>query len=500
MPDSVFQRGGYRLRRRIAGAILILGAVIALAILRPVEAAELPGSAPQLNAAALVVAQAAPGAQLEPESPRSLSRDTRVITYPEAVRIALERNSELRQVQTGERIDEVAVSEARAQFLPDFRVNTQNAKVYGRSFDEADGRVVNQTSRTFNVGVSSGVTLFDGFGNTASLKRARETHEASQLDVRRSRETVVFTVASNYLALIQNQEQLRVQRENLAAEQQLLEQITSYVNAGARTVADLYQQQANVASARFAVVEGERATELSKVELMQTLLLDPHGTYEFEQPAPETLSSSGEPGDIQNLLKRAYDQRSDLDAEEARVRAAEQSIRVARSNRWPLVSLNAGYDTGYTSASDFSFSDQLDQRRGGSVGIGVSLPIFDRSVTASATRRAELATESARISLESRQNDVGLQVRRASLDYHAALEQYKAAEAQQRAADLALKTTQQRYQAGASTLVEVSQARASNVQAASALVSARYATLFQRVLMDYYVGDLDPERAAGNTP
>jgi outer membrane protein len=469
MPDSLFRRGGYRLRRRIAGAILILGAVIALALMRP-AAAQAP------------------------------SNDSRVITYPEAVRIALERNSELRQVQTGERIDEVAVHEARAQFRPDLRLTSQSARSYGRSFDQTEGRVIDQTTRSFSVGMSSGVTLFDGFGNTASLKQAKEFHQASQLDVRRSRETVVFTVASNYLALIQNQEQLRVQRENLAAEQQLLEQITSYVNAGARTVADLYQQQANVASARFLVVEGERATELSKVELMQTLLLDPHGTYEFEQPSPETLASVGEPGDIQNLLKRAYEQRSDLDAEEARVRAAEQSIRIARSNRWPLVSLSAGYNTGYTSSSDFSFTDQLDQRRGGSVGIGVSLPIYDRSSTANQTRRAELQTESARISLETRQNDVGVQVRRASLDYRAALEQFSTAEAQLRAADLALKTSQERYQAGASTLVEVSQARASSVQAASALVSARYATLFQRVLMDYYVGDLDPDRAAGAAP
>lgn len=488
MSDRSVSRG-YRFRRRIAGAILVLAALLALAFLRPAVAQEMPArpASPPPRAVSPV----------DPPAERSLlsSRDTRLITYPEAVRIALERNSDLRQIQTGERIDEVAVREARMQFVPDLRLSSNRSHSYGRSFDQSEGRVVDQSNRTVNVGMNSGVTLFDGFGNTASLRLAKENHQASRLDVQRSRETVVFTVASNYLALIQNQEQLRVQRENLAAEQQLLEQIQSYVNAGARTIADLYQQQANAASARFSVVEGERATELSKVELMQTLLLDPYGTYEFEAPAPDTLSSSREPGDIQSLLARAYEQRTDLDAEEARVRAAEQSIRIARSNRWPLVSLSAGYSSGYTSASDFSFADQLDQRRGGSVGIGVSLPLYDRSATASATRRAELQTESARISLETRQNDVGLQVRRASLDYRAALEQFTNAEAQQRAAELALKTSQERYQAGASTLVEVSQARASQVQAASALVSARYATLFQRVLMDYYVGDLDPDRA-----
>ena len=36
--------------------------------------------------------------------------------------------------------------------------------------------------------------------------------------------------------------------------------------------------------------------------------------------------------------------------------------------------------------------------------------------------------------------------------------------------------------------------RTSQAQAASALVSARYNVLFQRTLLDYYVGDLVPER------
>ena len=48
---------------------------------------------------------------------------------------------------------------------------------------------------------------------------------------------------------------------------------------------------------------------------------------------------------------------------------------------------------------------------------------------------------------------------------------------------------------GAATLLEVTQARATQVQAASALVSARYNLVLQRTLIAYYVGDLDPENA-----
>ena len=426
----------------------------------------------------------------------AVAADTRIISFEEAMRIALDGNISLRQAQNSAATSKVAVSEARMQFVPDLRFSTSTSQNFGRSFDESEGRIVNQTSRSASLGVNSGVTLFDGFANTASLKQATLESRASDLDLTRARETVIFTVASNFLALIQQQEQLRVRRESLAAEQALAEQIKTYVNAGSRTVADLYQQQANVASAQLTMVEAERATELARVDLIDTLHLDPAGIYEFERPADAQLASTGELPPLDEMLARSMDKRSDIEAEEARVAAAEQGVRVARSGYWPDVTLSAGYSSAYTSVSPFDFAEQLDQRRGGAVGLSLSVPIFDRRSTANATRRAELRTQGERLALESLKQSIALEVRRVQLDYRAAREQFSASEAQQRAADLALQAVQQRYRAGAATLVEVSQARASQVQAASSLVSARYNLLFQRTLADYYLGELDPARYA----
>jgi outer membrane protein len=429
---------------------------------------------------------------------RALAQDSRIITFKEAVRIALEQNTTLRAAQNAAALGKVDVSEARGQFLPDLRLSTQGSKNFGRNFDQTAGTIVDQSSNSVSLGVSSGVTLFDGFGNIASLRQAQLFDRAGEGDLQRVRETVVFTVASNFLALIQGQEQLHVQRENLSAAAALEQQIQTYVDAGARTIADLYQQQAVVASARVAVVDAERTAELAKVDLMQTLQLDPGGNYEFESPADTTSTAAAESFQLDDLLKRATAQRIDLEAEKARVDAAQQAVRIARSNRWPTVSLSAGYSSAYNSASPFSFSDQLDQRRGGSVGVGVSVPLFDRGSTSAATRRAEIQADNANLSLISLQQEVGLQVRRVYLDFRAAQEQLVAAESQVRAAELALQAAQDRYTAGASTLVELTQSRAAQVEAASSLVSARYNLLFERTLVDYYVGDLDPGALSAN--
>ena len=435
-----------------------------------------------LSAAAAIVA-----------SPLAAQRQPgRTITFDEAIGIALAQNGTLRLAENAAALDTVAVRQARQQFLPDLRLSTSGTQSAGRSFSQDVGQVLNTSTRSVSAGVSSSVTVFDGGANRAGLRQARLNQTAGASDVSRARQTVVFTVASNFLTLIEQQEQLRVRRETLASQQTLEEQVNVYVQAGQRPIADLYQQQAAVAQAQAALVEANRAVELARVDLIQTLQLDPRGEYDFQAPAVGAASATAPAPALDTLLDRAFARRADLAARQTEVESAEQGVRAAKAARLPTITGNAGYNTGYSSAADFGFFDQLDQRRGGSVSLGVSVPIFDRGAAGAAAERASVEVENARIALENQRQQVGLEVRRAQLDYESARAQLAAAEAQKRAADQAFEATRERYQAGAGTLVELSQARATQVEAASALVSARYNLVFSRTLISYYVGELDP--------
>lgn len=409
---------------------------------------------------------------------------TRVIGFDQAIAIALAQNDTLRQARNTAALGELDVAQARRSFLPDLRATGQTSRAFGR----ADG----DSTRSTSLGVSSGVTLFDGFANTASLASAKFANTANGQDLARAGETVVFTVASNFLALVQHREELRVQRENLTAQAALAAQIDTFVKAGARTIADLYQQQANVASAQLAVVQAERAAELARIDIIVTLRLDPRGTYEFVAPQISQPATTA-PEKLDELITRAFATRADIRASEARLEAARQDIRVAKSTRWPIVSLAAGYGSSFSSADPEGWRDQLADERGGSVGLNLVLPLYDRSATRIAARRAEIRADSAQIDLDSLEQDVGSQVRTAILDLESARAQLTAAEAQLAAAERALEVTDQRYKAGAATLVELTESRATQVAAASAEVTARYDVEFRRRLLDYYVGGLTPE-------
>jgi outer membrane protein len=412
------------------------------------------------------------------------------ITFDEAMSIALRQNAVLKQSENASTLSATVVSSKKQAFLPTLNVSTNTAQTLGRTFNQTEGTIVNQTSSTLNTGLTSSITLFDGMRNVSALREAQLDLTASSSDLARARQTTVFTVASDFLALVKAQEQLRIQRENLVALEAQEAQIQKFVAAGTRAISDLYQQQAATASARSSVVSAQRDVELGKIGLMQTLQLDPRGTYQFATPVVATDPAS-ETIQLDSLLDRAFARRTDLAAEQSRVGAAAQAVKGASGAKLPTVSLSVGYNTAFSSATDLGLVDQLNQRRGGSVGIGVSFPLFDRGATSIATQQARIQEDNARLALENQKQAIGLEVRRAYLDYETARQQLTATQAQQKAADLAVTTTQKRYELGSSTLLELTQARAAQLQAASAVVSARYTVAFQRAAMSYYAGDLE---------
>ena len=412
----------------------------------------------------------------------------RVITLGEAIRVALDSSTAVRLARNAVSLDTITVRQFRNQFLPDLSASGQASQGF------ASGSAGTNSFST-NVGLSGGVTLYNGNQNVNALREAELIASAGGHDLARARQTIVFIVASDFLALITQQELLRVQQDNLTAQQDQLKQLEAFTKAGTKNIGDLYQQQSATAAARLAVANASRTTELAKVDLIQELVLDPRGTYEFESPPADSAQRTV--FNLDSLMDVALRQRVDIQALALRVQGAEREIMVADGGRLPVVSATIGYGSATSSSSDVGFANQLDQRRGGSVGVGVSLPIFDRGAVAIARQRAKIQLVNEKPALRDEVESAALDVRRAYLNYQSAQEQLTAADAQQKAAALALDAMQTRYRVGLATFVEVTLARATLVQGQSAVVTARSSLEFQQALMAYYTGMIDASVAGG---
>ena len=438
------------------------------------------------------------GASLQAGRAQPGPQDTTRIAFGEAVRIALDQNTDVKRAQATARQSNLQVQSEWMDFLPDASVRSSVSRRYGRNFSQVTGGFTTRSTDFFNLNGSSSITLFNGFENTASLNQARTQSEADRMNLGQARQDVVFNVVDQFIALVESRELVRVRREELETRRQQLKQIRAFVDAGSRPVSDLYTQQADVADAEQQLLQAEREREVNKTRLIQTLQLSPRKAYAFQEPGLRDDSVRAQSYDLSSLIDQAFQQRLDLEGARAEQRAAETGVRAARSSYYPSISLNGNYGTDWSSrglpgeTTDNSFGNQLDINRGGSVSLSLNIPIFNNLNRSTQVEQAQVQAQNARYALQDQRQQVALQVRQAYLDYRNAVKQLDVANKRLRAARQSRDATLERYNLGSASIVELQNARRDFVSAASDQVQARYQVIFQRKRIEYNIGDLNP--------
>ena len=424
---------------------------------------------------------------------------TQRITFDDAVSIALDRNVELKKAANDVGLQEQLVRREKASFLPNLNVSSRGSRNWGLTFDQTSFQLVTEASNFMSLNASSSVNLFNGFGDIASLRQAESSLEASNLTFERQRQTVFFSVIQAYLQVILDQERVLIREEDVTAQQQQLRRIEEFTRVGSRPISDLYQQQANLANSELLLLESERAAQLSQVRLIQVLELDPMGDYEFDAPNREELNLDAQTYDLDGLMSTAFDLRKDLRALDSNIRGAKEGIRLARSSRYPSLALTGSGSTSFSSLrvdpltrEKEPFGDQIRDNRSGSIGLSLNIPIFNRLFTKTAVEQAQVRFSNLNLDRQNLVQNVSLEVRQSYLDYLTAVKRLDVTEKQLRASRQSEAFERERYDIGASTLVELTQARANLVDAESQRAQAVYQFVFQEKVIEYYLGSLNP--------
>jgi outer membrane protein len=416
-----------------------------------------------------------------------------------ALRIAGERNMNLGRAANQVELGEIGVERAIGNFLPDLRLSAAPSVRFQSPLPGGNG----DTATTLNAGISSSVILFNGYANTAGLREARGDALARRARFGWTFQTTAYLVANGFLELALLREIERVESENLEAHRRQLLRIEALHAAGNRARVDVLHQTAEIAVSEQRLLAVERDVELSRLRLRHHLRLAPDEPVVFA-PLPESFTQALGEMELSNsavLVERALASRDDVAAVERQIEAAGDSIRVARSGYYPSIALNAQADTGYRSViPGTNFISQVSEENvSATLSVTASMPLFDRSRTRTQVAQAQVNLRNQELSRDAIRQDVSFAIEESALQVRTALAQSAAAEAQAAAANEALSATQARYAVGASTLLEVLQARALQTNAAARLAESTYRVLSSKLALAYESGAISELLPLGKT-
>jgi outer membrane protein len=427
-----------------------------------------------------------------------LGQASQKITIQDAIEIALENNFQLKQAENNLDLAEDNILNIKADFLPDLNANSSVGRGVGRTFNQVTGQVQDTPNNSFDFSVSTSMPIFTGFRNINSLRNAKEVKLSRTESLKRSKESVIFNTASRFLQVLLDQQLLQIAEQNLETSQKQLEQIQAQVEVGSRPIVDQYNQESQVASDELAVTQRENSLAVNKLLLIRQMQVDPLGQYEFVTPEIGNESVDNNEYDLKSLIDTALSSRSDIKSEEAGINAQRFNLAIAKGGVLPSLSLSARASSSYDQVTKdrfgVGFNDQFfDQNIFRSIGASLSIPIFNRLDRVYNIQSSKVQLKNAELDLENSKLQVVQEVTQAYTDYGSISKQLEASEKARIASEKAFETQQERYNVGASTLIELSQAQATYVQAQSNYTQALYNLIFQEKLLDFYLGKLSGE-------
>ena len=429
------------------------------------------------------------------------SADLRIITIDQAISIALENNYSLKQAKNELDLAEDLIFSEKADFLPSVSASMNGSRTTGQQFiferfSEDLDPFVDVSSQSISGGMNASINLFNGFNNILTLKSSQSNKESRAQQYERAKESVIFNTASRYLQVLLDKELLAIAEQNLETSTAQLDQVDAQVELGARPMVDLFNQEAQVANDELVVTQRENTLSLNSLLLVRQLEIDPLGSYDFIVPDLTLNDLPWMDINIRSLVSEALSTRSDILSAEATILSLKYQLQITKNSLLPSLRASAGVSSRYSDqysigGNEVSFSDQFfDQQVNRSLGLSFSLPLFNNWNRIYSIQSAEVQLKNAELNLDNSKMQVIQEVSQAYNDYSSYVKQLDASEKSLIASERAFQTQQERYNLGASTLIELTQAQSAFVSAQSSYTQALYNLIFQEKLLDFYLGKL----------
>jgi outer membrane protein len=423
-----------------------------------------------------------------------LGQSVQRITLEDAIRISLENNYLLKQSENDLDQAEFAITSAKADFLPNLNANFRGSRNIGRSFDNLTGQVVDDPVNSLSFSLSTSVPIFTGFQNINNLRSIEQSKLSAEEELQRNRETIIFNTATAFLQIILTEQLLEIARENLVSAEKQLELIKAGVEVGNRAVVEQYNQEATVANFEFEITSQENQLDINKLQLIRILQVDPVGNYEFITPEINSETISYQEFNLSELIDNALSNRADLKGARANINALKYNLNIAKGAILPSLSLSAGFSTAWNERlkdAGFNFNDQFfDQNINRSISLNLSIPIFNNLNTQGGIMNSSVTLKNAELGLDNLRLNVIQEVTQAYNDYTSYVKEVEATEKALFANQKSFETQQERYNVGASTLIELRQAQSDFVQAQSNYTRSLFNVVFQEKVLDFYLGKL----------
>lgn len=443
-------------------------------------------------------------------------------TLDAAVDHAVKNNVQIRQAYLDVVEAETYKSQAIGNFLPSLNLSAGHSWNIGLNRNITTNVFEDMTNQFSNGSLDMGVSIYNGKRNIYQLLSANLGILARKYQLEDMKEDVMLLVVNGYLQVVFSKENVAVQNNQFLVAKTELEQTQSLVNAGVLPEGELFELQATLAAQEQQVVSAQNDYEIARISLAQLLLLEDYEQFTIAETDYDMVASVILDKTPKEMYEKAVSSRNDIMLAKTNVDIAQTNLKIAKAAYQPSLAGYYSYSsrisyadrlvpTGFvadvpigtvaetgqavvvpqaqtTIASHLPIGEQLQLNDGHNFGVSLRIPVLNGLTVKNNVRRSKVNVARSSALLTQQKQNLERTIYQSYSDAKGGLKAYEAAQKTTQARKEAYNYALDRFNVGAATSLQFSQAKQRYDAAVSAELRAKFDAIFRIKILEFYFG------------
>jgi outer membrane protein len=383
------------------------------------------------------------------------------LTINQCVDIALKNNPQIRLAQSNYDFNYSNLVISRSNIYPQVSLQTAWNRNGGTFFQ---GPVaIPRTFETYTTGFQGSLLLFD-FGKSYSrISAYSDLTDASAQDFINAKQSLILNTYIAYFDYLQAVKLKKVSEESLQQATEHLKLSRSLFEVGSKPQFDVIKAESDEATARVNLLNAENNIDITRLQLENILNKKLPSDFSLKDEFEVVRDSVTE---LQSL-NIAFQNRPEIIAAKLRVEANKSLLTSAWAANLPIINASGGY-TWKSFALSQTFQGSW------SLGVAVSLPIFQGFALDAGIQQARANLDNVQAGYDLSEQSVTLDVRQQYSNLRLSQNQIAASRSLLKAASETLRLAEARFKEEIGSAVEVTDARVAYYNAQVLLIQSLY--------------------------
>ena len=415
-------------------------------------------------------------------------------TLQECIDYAMENNITLQKSKLQKSTATETLKGSKAALLPTFSASTNQSLGYQPWKDSGTAYVsngtvnakVDKTSYNGSYSVSGQWTVWNGNRNFNNIKRDRLAEEEAELSAQETANSIQERIAQLYAQILYLAENVSVNEQMLETSKKNEDRGREMLEVGKMSKADLAQLSAQRANDEYSIVEAK--SQLMNYELQLKQLLEITDEERFQVAIPKIGDDQilAEIPAMQTVYEMALVNRPEINRYQLAINRSDVNLSIAKAGWMPTVNLTGGVTTSTNSLSGTGWGSQFKSNVNTSLGLGVTMPIYDGRSTKTSVNKAKIQQLQARLDLQDMQKDLYSDIQSYWLNAWTNQEKYKAASSSVESAQQSYDLLSEQFRLGLKNIVELMSGKDKLLEAQQNLLQSKYMTLYYQQMLKFY--------------